>query len=72
MMFKSINAFFARMEKDNTEIRQEVGQLIGAIGVYLGDIESTDKESKGDEDRLRRAMEKALKSKPFVKYMRKF
>ena len=69
MMFKAIKNLFARIEKDDNEVRREVGELIGAIGIYLGDIEST---GTGDEDRLRRAMNKALKSKSFVKYMRKF
>ena len=60
---------FGKLGKQEQDLGREVAELIGAIGVYLGGMET---KEKGDKDRLRRAMKKALKSKAFIRYMRKF
>lgn len=48
------------------DLGQQVSGLIGAMGIYLGDLGS---DHVGDKDRLRRAMTRALHSSAFIAYM---
>ena len=48
------------------DLGRQTSELIGAIGFYLGDLGST---HKGDKARLRRAMQRAMRSPAFVEYM---
>ena len=50
------------------ELGRELNELIGAIGLYLGLLESDHEDNK---DRLHRSYTKAIESKSFDDYMKK-
>ncbi len=53
-------------EHETDDLGRHLSELIGAVGLYLGDLGSA---HEGDEERLRRAMKRALRSEAFRKYM---
>lgn len=49
------------------DLGRQLSELIGAVGIYFGYVESG---GMGNKDRLERAMKRALRSESFAKYMR--
>ena len=45
---------------------RQLSELIGAVGIYLGDLGSA---HEADRARLRRAMQRAMRSEAFVNFM---
>jgi len=53
------------MTEQEAALGRQVSELLGAIGIYLGAMDS----GEGDEDRLKRALKRALRSEAFILYM---
>lgn len=62
-----INSWKISRVKYKPDLGRQLSELIGAVGIYLGEIKSA---GEGDKERLRRAMKYALHSEAFIEYMK--
>ena len=53
-------------DPDTDNLGRHLSELIGAVGIYLGELGSA---HGGDRERLHRAMMRAIRSQAFDKYM---
>lgn len=54
-------------DPDTNNLGRQLSELIGAVGIYLGELWSA---YEGDRERLHRAMMRASRSQAFDKYMK--
>lgn len=52
--------------EDDEDLGRQLGELIGAVALYLGELGPS---HEGDKDRLRRALQRATRSRAHIGYM---